>query len=165
MKAKRRKTLILVIRLVSLLALSKLTAERGISAGAHVPGQSQEKGMASVSNVSQADDTRFPLPDGWRSLPPAPVPEQSPETPVVIRLTYADDSAKPAEAQANLNELAAWLDIWHVDPDTRTLTALVWPDQYAALVEAGYHLEIDTERTTQILAPPGYPCYRTVEKL
>ena len=70
----------------------------------------------------------------------------------MIRLTYADSSAKPAEAQANLNKLAAWLDIWHVDPNTRTLTALVWPDEYDALIEAGYHLQMDTERTLPLLS-------------
>jgi hypothetical protein len=165
MKAKRQKTLTLVISLVSLLVLSKLSVERGILARAHLPAQAQGRTTASVSSVSQTDDTLSPLSDWWQSLSPAPVPEQSSKTPLVIRLTYADSSAKPAEAQANLSKLAAWLDIWHVDPNTRTLTALVWPDEYDALIEAGYHLQMDTERTIQLLAPPGYPCYRTVEHL
>ena len=45
-----------------------------------------------------------------------------------------------------------------MDSDTRTLTALVWPDEYAALVEAGYPIEIDTQETMWTLDPPGYPC-------
>lgn len=88
-----------------------------------------------------------------------------PQTPVVVRLTYADETADPAEAQAGLNELAAWLDIWEVDPEARTLLALVSPDEYAFLVASGYSLEIDSELTQQVLVPPGYPCYRTVEQL
>jgi len=82
-----------------------------------------------------------------------------------LRGTYADAAADPAEAQASLNGLAAWLDVWEVDPEARTLVALVSPDEYAVLVAAGYALEVDRELSAQLLVPPGYPCYRTVEQL
>jgi hypothetical protein len=84
--------------------------------------------------------------------------------PVVIQLIYADASDSPKEAQSKLNQLAAWLDIWHVDPDTRTLTTMVWPEELAKLIADEYHLEI-VPSPIQTLDPDGYPCYRTVEEL
>ncbi len=88
----------------------------------------------------------------------------SPQNPVVIRLIYANGLNTPAEAQANLNRLAAWLDIWEVDPQTQTLIALVWPDEYNALIMAGYSLQIDLDRTGQIHALDT-SCYASVEQL
>jgi carboxypeptidase T len=165
MKIKRQKNFIVLIGLVSLLVLLKLVAGRSTLTRAHMSAQTNEKSAGSEYGVSYGDDLTPSMIDSRQSLPPTPVPGQLSEAPQVIRLTYADSTAKSDEAQASLNQLAAWLDIWHVDPDTRTLTALVWPEEYAALVNAGYHVEVDTQRTIQILAPPGYPCYRTVEEL
>jgi len=165
MKIKRHKNLVVLVSLVSLLVLLKLVAGRGTLTRAQMPTQTNDKPTGSVYGVSYSDDLPRSMIDSRQTLPPTPMPGQLSEVPQVIRLTYADIRAKPDEAQTSLDRLAAWLDIWHVDPDTRTLTALVWPEEYAALVDAGYHLEVDAQRTIQILAPPGYPCYRTVEEL
>jgi carboxypeptidase T len=77
--------------------------------------------------------------------------------PAVVRVYYTD--------QADLDALAARLDVWHVDPEAGFLTALVSDDEFRALREAGYRIEIDQARTQNVLVPPGYPCYKTVEEL
>jgi carboxypeptidase T len=84
---------------------------------------------------------------------------------VVARVYY--------EERANLDQLAAYLDIWEVNHEEAYLVALLSPARYAQLEQAGYTLEIDQARTDQLYQPrealsgqingiPGYSCYRTV---
>lgn len=90
-----------------------------------------------------------------------------PTTPVVGRVYYTD--------KADLDRLAAVLDIWEVNRAEGYALALLSPVRYEALVAAGYRIEIDQAQTDALLAPrqmapgqttgiPGYPCYRTVEE-
>lgn len=100
--------------------------------------------------------------------------------------TAQDDSSTPTPGeplvarvfftgQADLNRLATRLDVWEVDHTAGYLVALLSPDQYAGLQQAGYRVEIDTEQTArldrlnqplpgQVSGIPGFPCYRTVEE-
>lgn len=100
---------------------------------------------------------------------PVPDPAAGPQTsgPVVARVYYTD--------KADLDRLAAVLDIWEVNRAEGYALALLQPERYAALIEAGYRVEIDQAQTDALLAPrqmapgqtsgiPGYPCYRTVEE-
>jgi carboxypeptidase T len=92
----------------------------------------------------------------------------APDGPVVVRVYYG--------ARENLDTLAKTLDIWEVNPEQAYLVALVSPERYAQLDQAGYRLEIDAVQTTelnQLHEPlpgqgadsiPGYLCYRTVEE-
>jgi carboxypeptidase T len=92
----------------------------------------------------------------------------APDGPVVVRVYYG--------ARENLDMLAKSLDIWEVDHEQAYLLALVSPDRYLQLFQAGYRLEIDAVRTAELNQPheplpgqgvdsiPGYPCYRTVEE-
>jgi len=86
---------------------------------------------------------------------------------VVARVYFAD--------KADLDQLAAYLDIWDVDHEQGYLVAMLSPSRYAQLEGAGYSLEIDQERTDLLYNPaealpgqidgiPGYSCYRTVEE-
>jgi len=91
--------------------------------------------------------------------------------PMVVRIYFAD--------QADLNELANTLDVWEVqhsaDPAQRYLVAQLWPDQLAALRQAGRRIVVDAAKTA-LLTPavvdaaqqtagiPGFACYRTVEE-
>ena len=79
------------------------------------------------------------------------------------------------DSRAQLNDLAATLDIWEVNNDAGYFVAMVGPRQLAALQNQGLRVEIDEELTRQLnqapsLSPsqtsgiPGYPCYRTVEE-
>ncbi|HSQ17292.1 MAG TPA: M14 family zinc carboxypeptidase [Anaerolineales bacterium] len=95
----------------------------------------------------------------WDSLP---------SDDVVARVYYG--------TQANLNQLATFLDIWEVNHSEGYLVASLSPTSYAQLERAGYTLVIDEEKTAQLHATlealpgqstdsiPGYPCYRTVEE-
>jgi carboxypeptidase T len=96
--------------------------------------------------------------------PISPAPE---EEPVVARVYFADWEA--------LNRLAGELDVWEVHHEEGYLLALLRPDQRAALLRAGYRVEIDEAKTALLARPlhplvgqmagiPGYPCYRTVEE-
>jgi len=93
------------------------------------------------------------------------------DEPLVVRIYFAD--------QADLNELANTLDVWEVqhsaDPEQRYLVAQLWPDQLAALRQAGRRVVVDAAKTA-LLTPavvdaaqqtagiPGFACYRTVEE-
>jgi hypothetical protein len=92
----------------------------------------------------------------------------APDGPVVVRVYYG--------ARENLDTLAKTLDIWEVNHDQAYLVALVSPDRYLQLLQAGYRLVIDAVRTAELTQPreplpgqgvdtiPSYPCYRTVEE-
>ena len=87
------------------------------------------------------------------------VPAQAPAEPAVVRLYVKD--------RADLNRVAGVLDILEVHYDKGYAIVVVKPEQYQWLESLGYRLEIDVERTKQLLNPlsiPGYPCYRTVEE-
>ncbi len=75
----------------------------------------------------------------------------------VVIVHYADRLA--------LERAASRLDIWEVHPDELYFVAAVRPAEYDWLLQSGYTVEIDAERTAQLLAPPGYPCYRTIAEL
>jgi len=94
------------------------------------------------------------------AVPPA-------EGPVVARVFFAD--------LVDLNRLAVELDVWQVVHEAGYLAALLRPDQFTALLEAGYRVEIDEVQTALLDRPvhylagqtngiPGYPCYRTIEE-
>lgn len=87
--------------------------------------------------------------------------------PVVAQIFFPD--------LETLNRLARELDVWEVDHEAGYLLALLHPDQHAALLQAGYRVEIDETTTAMLGRPlraspdqatgiPGYPCYRTVEE-
>lgn len=101
-----------------------------------------------------------------------PIPT-SPAAPtgVVARIFFRD--------QADLNQLAANYDLWHVDhgqnAQTQYAVALLTTAEFNQLRHRGYRVEIDGQRTAQLaLQPvtasvqeegiPGYTCYRTVEE-
>ncbi len=90
-----------------------------------------------------------------------------------------DDKAQVArvyfESKAQLNELAARLDIWEVNNEEGYFVALLSPRSLQDLQRMGLRVEVDPELTQQLyqspqVAPgqtsgiPGYPCYRTVEE-
>jgi len=75
----------------------------------------------------------------------------------------------------DLNRLADELDVWEVYHAEGYLVARLHPDQFTALLQAGYRVEIDEAKTALLDRPwqflpsqatgiPGYPCYRTVEE-
>jgi len=95
---------------------------------------------------------------------PAPSTAQSPPDPGhrLVRIYYRQ--------RANLDALAAWLDVWEVHPaDARTpapyLVAWVSPDEFEVLQAAGYKLETLPDPRGGLETIPGYPCYRTVAEL
>ena len=96
-------------------------------------------------------------------LPSDPAPQPS----VIGRVFFAGLS--------DLDRLAASLDVWQVFHEKGYLVALLRPDQFDALLQAGYRVEIDGAQTALLHRPwrslagqasgiPGYPCYRTVEE-
>jgi carboxypeptidase T len=97
-----------------------------------------------------------------------PQADQSVSEYVVARVYYG--------ARANLDQLAAFLDIWEVNHTEGYLVALLSPSNYAQLERSGYTLVIDQAQTAllnqhlEALAGqsldtiPAYPCYRTVEE-
>ncbi|MEJ2710384.1 MAG: M14 family zinc carboxypeptidase [Anaerolineales bacterium] len=102
---------------------------------------------------------------------PAPFPDNptTPEraTPIVARVYF--------KTTAEFEALTRRLDVWSVERTERYVLALVYPQEFARLQEAGYHLEIDLDRTEALNAArqvlpdqtagiPGYACYRTVEE-
>jgi carboxypeptidase T len=85
---------------------------------------------------------------------------------LVVRVYYGD--------QAGLQALADWREPWEVNVAAGYLVVEVTADEYAALQQAGYRVEVDERLTAEINAPrpespegggiPGYACYRTVEE-
>lgn len=113
--------------------------------------------------VSALEPFSFPVESDVK-IPPTP---PSVDKPVVAHVFFAD--------QEDLNQLARRVDIWEVNRAEGYLVAMLSPDQYSALVQAGYRVAIDAEKTDILNRPqvplpgqtsgiPGYPCYRTVEE-
>ena len=75
----------------------------------------------------------------------------------VVRIAYRD--------RADLDRLASQLDVWEVQPESNTLVARISPAEYDELLSQGYSVTVDSFHSQQILAPPAYPCYRTVSQL
>ncbi len=65
-----------------------------------------------------------------------------PTEPVVVRFYYRD--------QTHLNAVAGELDIWEVHPQARYAVAAVTPGQYHWLVDLGYPVQIDAEKTATL---------------
>lgn len=88
-----------------------------------------------------------------------PDPGQTEEALLVVRVWYG--------SRANLERLAAELDIWEVHPNEGRLIAAVHDREYAWLQSLGYRVEIDwglTYLANNSDTIPGFPCYRTVEE-
>ena len=84
---------------------------------------------------------------------------------LVVRIYFQD--------KAQLNELAAFLDVWEVHHDQGYFVARIGPRQQDLLEAQGLKYVIDEELTQELHNPPrqatdsgipGYPCYRTVEE-
>ena len=69
------------------------------------------------------------------------VPE-IPIQPVVVRLHFHDTD--------HLNAVAGELDIWEDHPDGSHVVAMVTPEQYRWLIDIGYRLEIDADKTAAL---------------
>ncbi len=80
-------------------------------------------------------------------------------------------------SQAELQQLAATLDVWEVNHGSGYLLALIWPAQQQELEAQGVAVTPDPARTQAMRAAsnpalpaavdegiPGYACYRTVEE-
>ena len=71
-------------------------------------------------------------------------------------------------SRSNLDQLAAFLDVWEVNHSEGYLVALLSPSNVAQLEHSGYQLVIDQAQTAlltqQLETIPDYPCYRTVEE-
>jgi hypothetical protein len=87
--------------------------------------------------------------------------------PWVVRATFTD--------RDQVNRLAAERAPWEVHHDQRYLVIDVDRAGWHELVDMGFTVEVDEERTTELLRPrvklpgqvagiPGFPCYRTVEE-
>jgi hypothetical protein len=74
----------------------------------------------------------------------------------MVRITYRD--------RADLDRLAAWLDVWEVHPEVNLLVARVSQVEYEQLLSAGYSVMVDTAHYSQPFVAPG-SCYRTVDQL
>ncbi len=105
-----------------------------------------------------------PFTDPCRSPNPQP-PVSDTQSPVVIRIPFADDEA--------LRPLTGNLDVWEVNRQTGEAVALIYPGQERWLQLLGYSWTIDEEKTAELSRPtardaaqttgiPGYACYRTV---
>ena len=102
------------------------------------------------------------------SSPGGSIPSQQPDGPVVARLPFSEG--------ADLQALAARLDIWEVHHDQGYLVALLSPQEYAQFLQSGRPIQIDQKKTSlvrqassqtypdQAQGIPGYDCYRTVEE-
>ena len=89
------------------------------------------------------------------------------QTPNLVRIHFDDID--------QLNQLASRYDVWEVHHDLGFLIAYLQPAEILELNAAGFKVENDHKRTSQLgqtrqLLPdqmsgiPGYPCYRTVEE-
>lgn len=85
----------------------------------------------------------------------------------VVRAYYTDRQL--------VDDLAAWLEPWEVHHDEGYLVVGVTQAEYDLMLAAGFRLETDVRRTSELNRPaellpgqtsgiPGYPCYRTVEE-
>jgi len=74
----------------------------------------------------------------------------------IVRITYRD--------RADLERLAAWLDVWEVHPELDLVVARVGLAEYQQLLRAGYPVTIDAARSLEPSVAPGL-CYRTVDQL
>jgi hypothetical protein len=74
----------------------------------------------------------------------------------VVRITFVD--------RVDLDRLAGRLDVWEVHHEAGYIVARVTRAEYSWLLSEGYAVTVD-ERSMQINAPPGYPCYRTISQL
>lgn len=87
---------------------------------------------------------------------------------VVVRIEYRDDEA--------LHALLQNLDVWFVDPEQQSATAMVSAEEQQWLTAGNYPFAEDLEATAALPDPcafqarkdtvgiPGYACYRTVEE-
>ncbi len=85
--------------------------------------------------------------------------ESPPAGDVVVRLYY--------DTQQQLNAIAARYDVWQVEKDRGYALVMLSPGEYRLLLDQGYAMELDPQRTYQVQHPesiPSYPCYRTVEE-
>ncbi|MCE7980165.1 MAG: hypothetical protein DYG89_03150 [Caldilinea sp. CFX5] len=114
------------------------------------------------------------LPAVMQSSVSPTAPEQPLSAASVVHITY--------RSQAEVETLLATLDVFETSCGQACLVALVTPAEYQRLVDAGYPVLIDHERTAQLAASvaqvqqafaageaarntiPGYSCYRTVEE-
>ena len=87
---------------------------------------------------------------------------------VVARVYFADRN--------DLNRLAGSLDVWEVHHGEGYLVASLRFHQHITLLQQGYRIEVDDEKTivvnqmlkylpSQVGGIPGYSCYRTVEEI
>lgn len=108
-----------------------------------------------------------PVARALQGTPDQPSAVQMPAGPVIARVYYPD--------QATLEQFAAELDILEAHRAEGYVVALLRPERYAQLLNAGYRVEIDQAKTDLVNRPaqrlpgqeagiPGYPCYRTVEE-
>ncbi|MEM7028252.1 MAG: M14 family zinc carboxypeptidase [Chloroflexota bacterium] len=102
--------------------------------------------------------------------PPTPTPVASlsqDDLPVIATVTFANTIQR--------EYLTSHIDVWHIDHTNQTVTALLSPNQYVKLRQAGYRIKIDEPETQRLQQPdqplvgqdggiPGYACYRTVEE-
>ena len=90
------------------------------------------------------------------------------QTNLIVRLYYGDRS--------HLDQLVRQYDVFEfADHVAGYVAARLSPEEYDALVQAGYHLELDAEQTAlanrsriktadQADGIPSFTCYRTVEE-
>ncbi len=82
---------------------------------------------------------------------------QTPDRPFVVRIAYP--------TRDDLAEIAQYLDVWHVDPETRRAVAAVSEAEIRWLREHGFEVSQAPALNAAPLTIPGYPCYRTVADL
>jgi hypothetical protein len=114
------------------------------------------QGGGVLASVSPQASFNFPRPAG-----------QLLSSPVVARVYFS--------VRSDLDHLASQLDIWEVHPDQGYLLAMLSPEKYVALSQAGYRLEVDPTLTARLNQPlqllpgqtsgiPNFPCYRTIDE-
>jgi carboxypeptidase T len=103
-----------------------------------------------------------------QSEPPAGATPPARADVLIARVYFAD--------VAELNDLVARYDaLEYADHQAGYVELLLWPGDHAALLAAGYRVEIDQARSALLNQPqtvlpaqasgvPGYTCYRTVEE-
>lgn len=91
------------------------------------------------------------------SLMPDAIRAQEPQTATLMRVAYA--------SQEDLGYLAAWLDVWEVDPQAQTALVYVTPEQVERLRQEHYALTPVAPASVGLQTVPGYPCYHTVTEM